>query len=292
VRILSNSLSHHTSFKTGGLAEAVVAPQSRDELISLATRIVQHRILGNGSNTLAGDEGYAGTVIKTTALRHIEISGDLVHVEAGLGLPALVRVCSQHGLGGCEYLVSVPGTVGGAICMNAGRGRGKKQAIADHVVTVEVFNGRSVVELSANEIKFDYRYSLLQSEPAWIVLAATLKLPRLPIDTIQRNIHDRIEYVRVRQDLLHPNAGTIFSHGFKTCLAQPGQRVGGAAWSAKTANWINNMDRATTGDILQLIQEMRTRHGEQGYPLPTPEIHYLGNVNLANALDSLGNSPL
>jgi len=260
-------LRNYTSFRIGGPADFYLEPRDKEDLL----RIVQYFqtnnfpfvVIGNGSNLLVSDEGYRGAVINLeSGLNTVTIDpaagGASVYAEAGVKLAKFVDVCIQHGLGGVEMLAGIPGTLGGAIVMNAGAYGGE---ISDCLRTVEIIRDAAFVVLPKEGCGFAYRSSELTRD---IVVSASFQLPK----------KDRNELLRVRRELLlrrnetqpvnFPNAGSIFKNPLKMYAGKlieeaglKGKRIGGAEISDRHANFIVNRGTAKASDVIALIRLAR-----------------------------------
>ncbi len=266
-------LSTATSFHIGGPAEYFIEPQSIEELVALLGRCanerVRVRVLGGGSNVLATDQGVSGAVLRLSKLRRVVRSGPHVTCEAGVPLPALIRQVERWGLSGLEALVGIPGTVGGAIAMNAG---GKHGCIASALRSVATVDRYGLLhERPAATLNPGYRQMRLRGE---IVVEATLQLiekSRAEIAEARKRI--LCEKART-QPLAAWSAGCVFRNpngtgdGAASQLAagklidlaeMKGRRVGGAIVSPKHANFIINEGGATAKDVHTLIRDIRRR---------------------------------
>lgn len=235
-------LSKHTWFKIGGEADIVV-PETREQLIEILEWCQDtdrdYRILGNGSNVLVNDEGINELVIKTTkCCTELSTEGTRITAGASILLPQLVKFAVDHNLGGIEYLYSVPGTVGGAICMNAGRGRPHGKQISNHVTSVEVFDGTEVRSLSTDELNFAYRYSILQDRPDWVVLSATIDLNQQDYELGRTKMEERMQHAHQRERSL-PNAGSVFKEG---------QSLSVTGWNIGDAKFVSQYRICNTGN--------------------------------------------
>lgn len=249
----TDDISKHTWFNIGGKAEIVV-PNTREQLIETLKwcqkNNVSYRILGNGSNVLVSDVGVSELIIKTTkCCTNISVNDTQVTVGASILLPQLVKFVVEHDLGGIEYLYSVPGTVGGAICMNAGRGRPHGKQISSHVVSVEVFDGTKTRTLSSDELEFGYRDSVLQDYPDWVVLSTTLELEKQDRQIGREKIKERMEHAHKRERSL-PNAGSVFKEG---------QHLSVTGWNLGDAKFVSqyricNTGNATFNQVYYLIK--------------------------------------
>lgn len=265
---IREKLSTHTSFKIGGSADIWVEPKNYRDLSNILAYARSSKtpvfIMGNGSNILASDKGYEGIVISLADdfFKNINIKGRRVHVGAGYSLSKLVRISCENGLGGLESLVGIPGTVGGAIYMNAGGSTNPVfKNIGDLVRSLKVmdFKGR-MKTLPSKELKFGYRSSNLTS---YVILEAALKLDSSDKCTLTSRCSQFLRMKSEKQTLDMPSAGCVFknpSGSQFTCgqmidmLGLKGKRIGGAEVSGKHANFIVNKGGATCGDVLGMIK--------------------------------------
>ena len=273
----NETLSRHTTFKIGGIAECLCIPPSKDELIAKVMfckkRKIPYYVIGRGSNLLISDEGLKGIVIKNTdACRTISVDDNYVKVGSSIELQKLIAFGIENNLSGIEYLHSVPGNVGGAIWMNAGRGRTHELSISNHVISVEIFDGKEIRIINKEDCCFDYRSSIFHKKREWIILSAVLQLYHQDKEISRQKIKERIAFVRKTQDLGYPNAGTIFKQKFKPLPEIVGHRIGNAMFSKKTPGWIINLGDATFNDVYQLINYSIKCHKRRRLPIPKLEI--------------------
>lgn len=263
---LNESMKHHTSFKAGGNAKYFVIATTIEE-IQAVLKIAKEEntplfVLGNGSNVLFREEGYHGIVLQIR-LEEIEIEETSIKVEAGVKNAVLAQALLQHSYTGFEFAAGIPGTIGGAIRMNAGAYGGE---LKDIIETVTYINEEGTITTIENsQCKFSYRHSVF-CEKQWIILGCTIKLSHGK----QADIQEKMEAYRTarkeKQPLEYPSAGSTFKRGEDFITAKlidecglKGYQIGGAAVSEKHAGFIINKDNATANDILQLIayvQEM------------------------------------
>lgn len=256
----TENLSKHTWIKIGGPAEIAV-PESKEEFVNLLKDCRgnrEYRIMGNGSNLLASDERIDELIIKNTeACTDIEFKDNRAKVGASVMVPQFINKCIQHDLGGYEYLYSVPGTIGGAIYMNAGRGPKHDKTIADYLTSVEIFHKGECKTISAENLDFEHRYSSLHENPEWIILSATFDLPNQPSDIGRTKAQNRMEKVNQRERS-KPNAGSVFKSGARLPLHKippNGLSVGGARFVA--SNRICNDGDATFRDVKKLVDRAK-----------------------------------
>lgn len=260
-------LSAHTSFRIGGPAALWAEPKDTAELKKIILFAKKNRIstfvMGGGTNVLASDRGFNGIVIHLGAVsfKKVTVEGTTVKVGAGYATPALVRLCCAKGLNGLESLVGIPGTIGGAVYMNAGGWYSPLyKNIGDYVMSLKVmgYDG-NIKTLRKKGIEFGYRNSNLSG---YIIIEATLKLGREKAGELTSRCSKFLKMKKEKQVLDVPSAGCVFKNPenfqFTTgqlidMLGLKGRRVGGAEVSQKHANFIVNRKRATSEDVLKLI---------------------------------------
>lgn len=265
------SLAEKTTFKIGGPAEVYsvpeTVPQLLDEVQECRGSGTPLRIIGKGSNLLVSDRGVAGHVVSLEACAGgLEMPAPgMVRAGAGVPLSRFILFCIEENLYGNEFLSSVPGTVGGAVVMNAGTWTDKNLYISDYLLSVEFFDGRQVRELKRDECQFAYRESIFQRHSEWIVLSALFRLPDQPKAVGMEKRRDRLTWSREHQDVRFGNAGSIFytGHGRIFNLLM-GMRLGRAGWSPKTGNWINNYGNASFRNVMALIRIGQLLHAMIG----------------------------
>ncbi len=262
-------LSKYTTYKTGGVAKAFVYPKSVTDLIKvlkiLKANSVKYKILGNGSNVLFSDRIYNGVIIKLDELNEVTFFGrNKVKVGAGYSLMKLAILTAKKGFSGLEFASGIPGTVGGAVFMNAGA---YKSDMGYVVVQATVLTPDfKVISLENKELDFHYRTSFLKKHPGYICLEATIKLVKGDRSEIEEVIKERRKRRIASQPLEYPSAGSVFRNpdsnfagkliediGFK------GKKIGGAMVSEKHANFIINYNHATSSEIKNLIDEVHDK---------------------------------
>ncbi|MFH0828348.1 MAG: UDP-N-acetylmuramate dehydrogenase [Candidatus Omnitrophota bacterium] len=262
-------LKDFTTFKIGGPAKLFFRPNDisrlRQVIKSSHERGEKILILGAGSNILADDRGVDAVVVKLDAKCFQEISNDGGIVEAGAGKPLsqLLAYCSQKGLSGAEFLAGIPGTVGGALAMNAGISiNNGKLAIGDLVeraLVLDYNNNLRVLERA--KLKFGYRQSNLAK---YVILGVSLKLiPRDP-ESVKKKLARYLSFRKTTQDWAWPNAGCVFKNPENDSAGRlidscglKGRRIGGAQVSCKHANFILNVEHASSQDVLGLMREIK-----------------------------------
>lgn len=283
---ISEPLSHHTWIKVGGPADYYLKPSDREDIINIVRFFDEcefpYLIIGRGSNLLVHDDGFRGAIISLEdVLSNIRIEDDTVVVDAGVWISTFVDFCIKHGYAGTEMLAGIPGTIGGAVSMNAGAYGGE---ISDYVVEVEILRDARVVKVQKEDAGFSYRKSGFKND---VVLSARFRFPQ----------KDKEDLMRVRRELLikrneaqpvnFPNTGSIFKNPgghfaakmIESCGLK-GKRIGGAMISDLHANFIVNVENATAKDVFELMVMMRN------------EVFKRFGIPLENEVQLVGFSPI
>ena len=256
-------LSKYTTYKVGGKAKLMVFPKSVECLIKLMkilkTSDVKYKVLGLGSNVLFSDAIYDGVIIKLSELDNLDfLCRNKIKVGAGYSLMKLSLLAARKGLAGLEFAAGIPGTVGGAIYMNAGAYKSDMGYVVD---SVKVLTPQlKIITLENKELNFHYRTSFFQSHPDYICLEAILKLKKGDKNALEDVIKERRERRVESQPLEYPSAGSVFRNPegmfagkLIEDLGLKGKTIGGAKVSEKHANFIINFKNATSNDIKSLI---------------------------------------
>lgn len=256
------SLSKYTTYKVGGIAKLVVFPKNIDKLILLLKYLkhkkIIYKILGNGSNTLFSDNIFNGVIIKLDCFDYLEIIGTKVKVGAGYSLMKLSSVVARRSLAGLEFASGIPGTVGGAIYMNAGA---YKSDMGYIVSSIKVLTPDfEVITMTNRELDFHYRTSFLQKHKNYICLEATIKLQKGNKELIDQINKERKKRRLETQPLEYSSAGSVFRNPNGMFAGQMIEQLGlkglckgGAQISEKHANFIINRENASAKDIKDLI---------------------------------------
>ncbi len=285
-RILCNEpMSRHTTFKIGGPADYLVLPVSAQEVAAIL-RIAQEyalpvTVLGNGSNVLVLDKGIRGLVIKVNSeMSHITHQDTIIIAGAGASLSDVSRYAANHGLTGMEFAVGIPGSIGGAVYMNAGAYDGEMSHIVFAVTSV--FPDSCMKRFTQSKIDFRYRYSIFQINNS-IICEVELKLQYGDIEAIANKMTDCTTRRETKQPIEMPSAGSTFKRppGYYagTLIEQcglKGLKIGGAQVSLKHAGFIINAGGATAKDVLALIKEVQTRVQDKYGVLLQPEVKVFG----------------
>lgn len=266
--LLNEPMSRHTSFKIGGPAEALAEPANEEELALLLARAgaaqVPVTIIGNGSNLLVRDKGVAGLVIKLGRyFATVRQEGQDLIFGSGLSLAQASMEAAKAGLTGMEFAVGIPGTVGGAVYMNAGAYDGEMSAVVKSVLVMDYMG--QVRELGLKELDLSYRHSALQGAKL-LVTRVRVSLQKGDREAIKAKMADFSQRRLSKQPLELPSAGSTFKRpqGYfaGTLIDQTGLKgytVGGAQVSTKHAGFVVNIGGATASDVLQLIKDVQER---------------------------------
>ncbi len=278
----------HTTFRVGGAARLFLKLESEKELQDIVTLMKtegeDYYLIGNGSNLLISDKGYDGVMIQLSkGFSEVRVDGNRLHCEAGATLSAIARVALEHSLAGFEFAAGIPGSLGGAIVMNAGAYGGEMKQVVECVRLMDAEG--HIVEKSGEEMHFGYRHSLVKEVP-YIVLGATIRLENGSQSQIKEQMEQLAAQRREKQPLEYPSAGSTFKRPegyFAGKLIQDaglrGFQIGGAQVSEKHCGFVINKEQATAADIYQLIQEVRARvSAEFGVTLET-EVICLGEFS-------------
>lgn len=260
-------LKGHTTFKVGGPAKLFVEPKGINDLKLLLNLIKRHKIpfflIGRGSNILINDNGLNAIVIRLNApyFKRISFKNNLLNISSGVLLNNLVLSAKEHGLSGAEFLSGIPGTLGGALAMNAGvKGKNISGLVKD--VTVMDYNGNTKV-LDKKDIVFRYRQSSLSG---YVILSARIGLAKMDKKQISNKINRYLKARKLSQDLSRPSAGCVFKNPKGHSAGRlidlcglKGAKIGGACVSKRHANFIVNLGNANAKDILRLMGLVKKR---------------------------------
>lgn len=260
-------LANHTTMKIGGPADILIEPSSIENLqkaIDLISKFNEKwTVIGRGSNMLVSDNGIDGVVIKLgTGMDDLEIQGTKVTVGGGMSLVNFAISISRKGLSGLEFAGGIPGSIGGAVYMNAGaHGSDISQILEKAFVLFE--DGR-LEWVPKDEMKFSYRTSLLQKERPGIVVAAVFQLQEGNRDEIVANLQKNKDYRKETQPYNFPSCGSVFRNPLPNYAGNlieksglKGHRIGGAQISERHGNFIVNTGNATAADVLGIIQHVK-----------------------------------
>lgn len=281
-------MSRHTYFKLGGPADLLTIVSSTQELVhaieNARTLGAPFFILGSGSNILVGDLGYRGIVIKNEA-RRISHQGTLVTAESGALVTQLVTYSNDHGLGGLEVFLSVPGTVGGAVYNNSHYRGGEGELIGNTVVSGEILLDGKTKTVDRDWFKFSYDSSSLQKTGA-VLLTVTFRLENADPAVLTQRSLETLKRRNERQPIGQACSGCTFKNVGGVSAGKmideaglKGSRVGGALVSDVHANFIINDGSATVQDVLELMRQIRQTVAERTGIELIPEIFLVGEFS-------------
>lgn len=256
-------MSKYTSFKIGGPAECLIKIQTAEELKKILRfskeNNIQLTIIGNGSNILISDEGIKGIVLKIE-IDTFEIDSQSAYIKAGSGVKLgwIAQKCLKQELAGLEFASGIPGTVGGAIRMNAGA-HGKE--MKDIVTTITFMNrDGEIYKIQNEEAQFEYRKSLFTNKD-YIILEVEIQLEKGNAEEIQSKMTEYATYRKEKQPIEYPSAGSTFKRGTDFITAKliddcglKGYQIGDAQISEKHAGFIINKGNATAEDVIKLME--------------------------------------
>jgi len=282
---LNESMAGHTSFKLGGPADILVTPGSTEILVKVYRYCKQAGIpllvMGNGTNMIVREKGIRGVVIKLLDnYSSWEVSGERIRADAGILISKVARIALEHSLTGVEFAEGIPGTLGGAVVMNAGAYTGEMSGIVEYVDYLD--KEGNIKRLDNARMEFGKRSSYAQRDGG-VVLGAVLKLRKGDREQIKELMDEFCRQRREKQPLELPSAGSIFKRpegAFAGKLIQDcglrGYRIGGAEVSDKHCGFIVNRGGASPSDVISLIEHIRdTVYKNFGIKLE-PEVKIVG----------------
>lgn len=263
--LLDKPLMEYTYTKTGGPADVLAFPKNKKEVKQLIDYCRENEIpwivLGNASNLIVKDGGIRGVVIMLSDMTAISVEGETITAEAGAKLIDTTYAALDHSLAGFEFACGIPGSIGGAVFMNAGAYEGQLQDVFESA-DVLLADGRFET-WGPEQMNFSYRHSAIQDQSA-IVLSARFKLAAGEHDMIQKRMTELTELRQLKQPLEYPSCGSVFKRPpghFTGKLIQDaglqGLKWGGAQISMKHAGFIVNIDNATATDYIELIAHIQ-----------------------------------
>lgn len=278
-------LARHSSFKVGGSAALFVKPTTADDLIYTARLAneysVKFRTIGNASNILFSDNGYDGIILLSSGYNKIEVNDSVIYAAGGASYTKLSSYAGDIGLGGLEFAYGIPGTVGGAVYMNAGAYGKETSSVLLSVDAYDVENDKCIC-LDRSECKFGYRNSIFIENRKLIILGARFGLTTGSREEIKAQMNELMARRRAGQPLEYPSAGSTFKRptghfagkliedcGLKGCA------IGGAQVSEKHAGFIINKSNATADDVLELIQFVKKKVNDSFGVMLECEIEYI-----------------
>lgn len=279
-------MSRHTTFRVGGEAECMAVVETKEELSQLVSylgRIEQeYFVLGNGSNLLVGDKGYRGIILKLGS-RLSAVGVEKNHIAAGAGalLSRVAYAARDAGLSGLEFAAGIPGSIGGAIVMNAGAYGGEMKQVVQMVRVMD--KEGEILTLDNDTMEFGYRTSIIRNRP-FIVLGVVLKLTPGDQGEISAKMDDLMKQRKGKQPLEYPSAGSTFKrpegyYAGKLIMdaGLRGYRIGGAQVSEKHCGFVINAGGASAADIREVIEEVQERVLDRFHVRLEPEVIFLGD---------------
>lgn len=278
-------MDKHTTFRVGGVADVFVDIPSVEALQKIVPYLMETErefvVLGNGSNVLIGDKGYQGVVLHLgNQFGQVDMDGTVVTAQAGAMLSAVAKKAGAAGLTGMEFASGIPGTIGGAIVMNAGAYGGEMQQI---VTSVEVMTMEGeILQLDNETMEFSYRHSIIKDRPL-IVLGATMQLQPGDVDQIKATMDDLANQRRSKQPVEFPSAGSTFKRPegyFAGKLIMDaglrGYSIGGAQVAEKHCGFIINKGNASAADVSELMDEVTEKVRNRFGVTLEPEVIRIG----------------
>lgn len=281
---IDEEMKKHVHFRVGGPADILLLPESKKQVIRTIEicrlNNIPFYVVGNGSNLLVKDGGIKGVVIKLNNCKNINVSDNIVEAECGAMLKDVSNAALKASLTGLEFSCGIPGTVGGAVFMNAGAYNGEVSQVIESAEVIDSEN--NVITLSKDELELGYRTSVVMKKN-YIVLSAKFNLEEGNLDAIKDVVEDLTKKREDKQPLEYPSAGSTFKRPegyFAGKLIQDaglkGYKMGGAAVSEKHSGFVINKSNATATDILNLIKHIQNEVKEQfGVDLHT-EVRIIG----------------
>lgn len=282
------SMKNHTTLRIGGPAKLFAVPETVEQIAAIV-RICREQkypfyVIGNGSNLLVSDRGYEGLILQLYRnFSGITIEEDTVSAQAGAMLPVIAKRVLSEGLTGFEFASGIPGTIGGAVMMNAGAYGGEMKDILTEVTVLTKEN--EMITVPAAELELSYRHSVVP-EREWIVLGAKMRLTKGDSDAIRARMEELKEERVTKQPLEYPSAGSTFKRPegyFAGKLIMDaglrGYTVGGAQVAEKHCGFVVNRGEATAADVVQLMEDVTAKVQEQFGVALEPEVRLLGDFS-------------
>lgn len=284
--LLDEPMKNHTSFKVGGPTDFLVKPRNEEEIKELVSLLkkenIPYLIIGNGSNLLVKDGGIRGVVIKIAdSFNEFKIEGNTIYAQSGALLSFMGKAILNESLTGFEFAAGIPGTLGGAIAMNAGAYGGEMKDIVKTVKIMD-FEG-NIFDLSNEEMEFSYRKSII-SKKDYIVLSAVIELKEGNFEEIRESMRELTKSRVTKQPLTLPSAGSTFKRPegyFAAKLIEDsglkGLTLRGAQVSDKHSGFVVNLGDATAKDILDLIYVVKSTVNSKFGVMLEEEVKILGD---------------
>lgn len=282
---VNEKMEKHTTFRIGGPADYFVMPSDVTDVKAVIELCEQEKVpyyvVGNGSNLLVGDKGFRGVIIQIAGnMNQLQADGEVITAQAGCSLAQIAGKALDEELAGFEFAAGIPGTLGGAVRMNAGAYGGEIKDVLESAVVLT--KEGKVMELSANEMEFGYRTSIIE-RTGWTILGGKIRLHKGKREEIKAVMDDLREKRVSKQPLEYPSAGSTFKRPkgyFAGKLIQDaglrGFRVGGACVSEKHSGFVINIDHATADDVVSLMEQVDKKVRAQFGVGLEPEVRRIG----------------
>lgn len=281
---IDEKLSEYVNFKVGGPADILLIPNSKEQVIKSIKICKENNIpfylIGNGSNILVRDGGFRGVVLSLKNVKNIYVDGEKIEAECGVMLKEVSDKAIENSLTGFEFACGIPGTIGGAVFMNAGAYDGEISKVIESAEVID--ENCNIIRLLREELDFGYRSSLVMKK-GYTVLSAVFKLEKGQVKTIKELIEDLTNKRESKQPLEYPSAGSTFKRPtgyFAGKLIQDaglkGYSIGGAAVSEKHSGFVINKGNATAKDITDLIKHIQDEVKKQFGVDLHPEVRIIG----------------
>lgn len=280
--LVNEPMSKHTTFRTGGNADFFVTPESVDEIVKILEITKNITIMGFGSNVLVTDKGIRGIVISLKKLNGYEIKEEMIIAQSGISIARLSQIAAQNSMSGLEFACGIPGTVGGAVFMNAGAYGGETK----DVVISSTYIDRNTLEIKTIENhNFRYRGSIYSDEIDGIILEARFKMTPGNKDEMLAKMSENMQSRNTKQPVNMPSAGSTFKRQEGVIAAKlideaglKGYKIGGAEVSTLHAGFIINSGNATSKDILNLIEHVRNVVNQKFGVVLETEVKIIGEL--------------
>lgn len=282
---VNEKMEKHTTFRIGGPADYFVMPSDVTDVKAVIELCEQEKVpyyvVGNGSNLLVGDKGFRGVIIQIAGnMNQLQADGEVITAQAGCSLAQIAGKALDEELAGFEFAAGIPGTLGGAVRMNAGAYGGEIKDVLESAVVLT--KEGKVMELSVNEMEFGYRTSIIE-RTGWTILGGKIRLYKGKREEIKAVMDDLREKRVSKQPLEYPSAGSTFKRPkgyFAGKLIQDaglrGFRVGGACVSEKHSGFVINIDHATADDVVSLMEQVDEKVRAQFGVGLEPEVRRIG----------------
>lgn len=282
---VNEKMEKHTTFRIGGPADYFVMPSDVTDVKAVIELCEQEKVpyyvVGNGSNLLVGDKGFRGVIIQIAGnMNQLQADGEVITAQAGCSLAQIAGKALDEELAGFEFAAGIPGTLGGAVRMNAGAYGGEIKDVLESAVVLT--KEGKVMELSVSEMEFDYRTSIIE-RTGWTILGGKIRLHKGKREEIKAVMDDLRERRVSKQPLEYPSAGSTFKRPkgyFAGKLIQDaglrGFRVGGACVSEKHSGFVINIDHATAADVVSLMEQVEEKVRAQFGVGLEPEVRRIG----------------